>query len=71
MRRLGGSRDSEKRRFRRGVEKWSGLEKDMEFLVKFGELEWTVSEVAFMGQLFQMMANFRKRCEVYLAIDGG
>ena len=42
----------------------------MEFLGKFGELEWTVSEVAFMGQLFHMMANFCKRCEVYLAMDG-
>ena len=53
----------------RRVENWRGLGKDMEFLGKFGELEWTVSEVAFMGQLFHMMANFCKRCEVYLAMD--
>ena len=37
-----------------------GLGKDMEFLVKFWELEWTVSEIAFMGQLFHMMVNFAK-----------
>ena len=55
----------------KGVEIWRGLGKDMEFLVKFWELEWTVSEIAFMGQLFHMIANFCKRCEVYLAMDGG
>ena len=38
--------------------------KDMEFLGKFGEVEWTVTEKS------HSWANFCKRCEVYLAMDG-